>query len=180
LYPYNFRGAKAILLNIEGEKNLGLFEVEKISKNIQELAHKEARIIFGVSPTKKYPNKIKITLLATGCLAKIFSQKEKKEKKIKKIKKIIQKKPKKEKILKKKKRKKKIKKKKEVKKEKKKEFLSKQKKEIPKIEKEKEEKIRKNALQVKKEIEAQEEELLSQEKIWETPAFLRKQKENSL
>jgi len=37
-----------------------------------------------------------------------------------------------------------------------------------------EEVVRKNALQVHKEAEEAEEKLLSQEKVWETPAFLRK------
>jgi len=36
------------------------------------------------------------------------------------------------------------------------------------------EKIRKNALQIRKETQAAEQELLEKEKIWETPAFLRK------
>jgi cell division protein FtsZ len=37
---------------------------------------------------------------------------------------------------------------------------------------------RKNALQVKKEIEMEENAMLEQEKVWEVPAFLRKQKKN--
>ena len=36
--------------------------------------------------------------------------------------------------------------------------------------------VRKNALQVKKEIEMEENEMLEKEKVWEIPAFLRKQK----
>ena len=55
--------------------------------------------------------------------------------------------------------------------------------EVPKEAKENEvkaaaetEKIRKNALQLRKEVEAAEQELLEKEKIWETPAFLRRQK----
>jgi len=36
------------------------------------------------------------------------------------------------------------------------------------------EKIRKNALQIKREIEEAEKEILEKEKFWETPAFLRK------
>jgi hypothetical protein len=36
--------------------------------------------------------------------------------------------------------------------------------------------VRKNALQVKKEIEMEENEMLEKEKAWEVPAFLRKQK----
>ena len=35
-------------------------------------------------------------------------------------------------------------------------------------------KIRRNAIQVKKDIEEEEAEIISREKIWETPTFLRK------
>jgi len=38
--------------------------------------------------------------------------------------------------------------------------------------------VRKNALQVKKEIEMEENEMLEKEKAWEVPAFLRKQKKS--
>ncbi|MCJ7786828.1 cell division FtsZ family protein, partial [Patescibacteria group bacterium] len=75
LYPYTIRGAKGVLFNIAGEKNLGLNEISQISKTISDLANKEARIIFGISQfpfssmgdggrDKKYRDKIKITLLA--------------------------------------------------------------------------------------------------------------------
>lgn len=79
LYPYSVRGAKGVLFNIAGEKNLNLEEVSQISKNILELVNPAAKIIFGISPTRhkggeaKYQNLIKTTLLATGCLTKIFS-----------------------------------------------------------------------------------------------------------
>jgi cell division protein FtsZ len=71
LYPYSIRGAKGVLLNIAGERDLGLSEVNQISKTISELANKEAKIIFGISQNKKYSDVIKTTLLATGCAAKI-------------------------------------------------------------------------------------------------------------
>jgi len=38
--------------------------------------------------------------------------------------------------------------------------------------------VRKNALQVKKEVEMEEREMLEKEKAWEVPSFLRKQKKN--
>ena len=71
LYPYSIRGAKGILLNIAGEKDLQLAEVSRISKTISGLVNKEAKIIFGISQNKKYSNVIKTTLLATGCQMKI-------------------------------------------------------------------------------------------------------------
>ena len=38
------------------------------------------------------------------------------------------------------------------------------------------EKVRKNALQIKKEAEEEEKEMLEKEKFWESPAFLRRKK----
>jgi cell division protein FtsZ len=182
LYPYSIRGSKGILLNIAGERDLELSQVSQISKTISELANKEAKIIFGISQTPKYSDIIQTTLLATGCQIKILPKKpkkrlrptrrplthppaiEKEEKKIIEKTPAVKKKPKKVKI------------------------------EVPKEAKEIEVKpvaaetdynppatrtppqIRKNALQIKKEVEEAEQELLEKEKIWETPAFLRRQK----
>ncbi|MDO8435882.1 MAG: cell division protein FtsZ [bacterium] len=74
LYSYNIRGAKGVLFNIAGEKNLSLFEVSQISKTISELVHPEAKIIFGISQNPKYSEIIKTTLLANGCGMKLFSR----------------------------------------------------------------------------------------------------------
>lgn len=72
LYPYTIKGAKGILYDISGDKVLQLSEVSQISKVISELVNKNAKIIFGISQNKKYQNKIKITLLGTGCQVKGF------------------------------------------------------------------------------------------------------------
>ena len=103
LYPYGIRGAKGVLYNIAGEKELSLSEVSQISKTIHDLLNKEAKIIFGISQGKKYQNILKTTILATGCgpwpalrssilnkLPKVFRRKTKKPK-IKQIK--VEKKP---------------------------------------------------------------------------------------
>ena len=74
LYPYTVRGAKGILFNISGEKELSLSDVSQISKVLSEMVNPEAKIIFGISQSKKYQDKIKVSLLATGCSAKIFSE----------------------------------------------------------------------------------------------------------
>ena len=84
LYPYGIRGAKGILLNIAGGKDLQLAEVSRISKTISGLVNEEAKIIFGISHTRrgggypKYSDVVKTTLLATGCQTKIFSAQSKK------------------------------------------------------------------------------------------------------
>jgi cell division protein FtsZ len=185
LYSYSVNGAKGALLNISGEKNLSLAEVSRISKAIAGLANKEAKIIFGVSQNKKYSGIIKTTLLATGCKARMFPSKTRSAKKeiISKISEvasaIIQKEESPKDIPKKIKKKSKSKKKRKVKKRRKKASLTKA---IPIIHKPKvkvsdfqgETRVRKNALQIKKEMEAEEKEILDKEKFWETPAFLRK------
>ena len=72
LYPYNIKGARGILYDITGGKDLQLSEVSEISKTISELLNKSAKIIFGISQNNNYKNKIKITILATGCTSKFF------------------------------------------------------------------------------------------------------------
>ncbi|MFH1462496.1 MAG: cell division protein FtsZ [bacterium] len=191
LYPYTIRGAKGVLFNIAGEKNLSLSEVNQISKTISDLVNAEAKIIFGISQSSKYSNTIKTTLLATGCGLKLFPSETKKKRTRKKPKLIerillqkavpsaeVEKEPalapssaeastgkeKKEEVVKKSKPKPKKIQPKAVKK--------------PKVEAVKEEnseeKVRKNALQIREEAEEVEKEMLEKEKFWETPAFLRR------
>ena len=211
LYPYPIQGAKGVLLNIAGEKELGLAEVSQISKTISELLNKEAKIIFGISHKKKYSNLIKTTLLATGCGLKVFAGKAKKKRRRRKIiskplpavptppsPPLPKKQPKKP------KQKLETKKIKKLKKPKlKKVKIKVQKEPEEKITPQSEaedynppttqgalregggrvgvpaksevpEKVRKNALQIKKEAEEAEKEMLEKEKFWETPAFLRR------
>lgn len=189
LYPYTIRGAKGVLFNIAGEKELSLSEVNLISKTISDLVSPEAKIIFGISQGKKYSDTIKTTLLANGCGMKLFPSKTKKKKRKKKLsivkveadkeKKEEPVKPKKKKLQKPKpakdaRRSKKIKIK--VVKEPEEKLPAEAEAEPKKIEKSNlsEEKVRKNGLQIKKEAEEVEKEMLEKEKFWETPAFLRK------
>jgi cell division protein FtsZ len=164
-YPYGIRGAKGVLFNIAGEKDLSLSEVNQISKTISDMAYPEAKIIFGIAEGQKYSNIIKTTVLANGCAIKIFSDKTKKKKKQKPVlEKTPAPKPKTEKTV--KAPPKKIKKKKPV---------------SPRPEtrqkitvQQEEEAVRKNGLQVKKETEEKEKEISDKESFWETPSFLRK------
>jgi len=184
LYFYTIRSAKRVLFNIVGERELSLEDVSFISKTIFEQVHPEAKIIFGISQKVGQKDKIRVTILATGCMVKNFFENNlKKEKELKdKTKKVVS--PKKE-----------EEKKPPIKKSKKKFKIKVQKKEDifssnnPANEEEKKDfqpvslawaekenfKIRKNGLQVKKDLEEIEKEFLEKEKFWETPAFLRKQ-----
>ncbi|MGB9743228.1 MAG: cell division protein FtsZ [Minisyncoccales bacterium] len=181
-YPYTMRSARGVLFNIIGEKDISLANVNYISKSIAELASSEAKIIFGVAPNKKQSDKIKIMLLATGCGAKFLSNGEQ-DKKTKK--KASPKKPPKKSLSVEAKKETKLKTKKKTTKRKQKKTsssgqkikikvdLKTSKQDQPSEIKNKEE-IRRNGLEVKREIEEMEKEIIEKEKIWETPAFLRK------
>jgi len=70
LYSYTIKGARGILYNIVGGRSLQLSDVSRISGIVSDLINKNAKIIFGIDQQKKYEDKIRITLLATGCSAK--------------------------------------------------------------------------------------------------------------
>ena len=191
LIDYNIKDAQRILFNITSSKNLGMLETAYISKTISDF-NKSAKIIFGISESKKYDNKIRITLLAVGCREKerenkVYEKKSvvKERRKITenetgKTAKKIKKKPK------------KVKSKKEFSSMK----TSKKAKEKIKTDNQatneissassisaesspsKTKKIRRSALELKEEIEKAEKEILEEEKKWEIPAFLRKKKIN--
>jgi cell division protein FtsZ len=73
LYTYGPKGAKGILYNICGGKDLQLTKVSKISETISKSASKEARIIFGINQGKESEKNTRISIFAVGCGAKLFS-----------------------------------------------------------------------------------------------------------
>ena len=166
LYSYSIKNAKGVLFNISGEKNLSLSEVNQISKSILELVSPGAKIIFGTcirsrDSEKKIEPIIKITLLAIGCGEK--KAVKKKERVVEP--KIEEQKKEKEKIKKNKKQEKiKIIKKLETKSN----IID------DKIVETSDKRTRKSGLQVKKEVQEFEKEILEKEKFWETPAYLRR------
>lgn len=174
LYPYGINGAKGVLINISGQKDLSLTQVSQISKVISDKVYRGAKIIFGISKAKK-ASKMKVTLLATGCAKKIFPEKTKKHLKKKPTPKPEPKKPVKPPA--------KVKKKKVKVKVRKIKIKSSSPKKQSSLKgststaikaKKSEVRVRKSAVQVKKEIEEEEAEIISREKFWETPAFQRK------
>ncbi len=70
LYPYNIKGARGILYNIAGDKNLQLSEVSQISSAILQGANSSAKIIFGIRQNLRGRSKTEVTLLAVGCSMK--------------------------------------------------------------------------------------------------------------
>ncbi|MCF6464105.1 cell division protein FtsZ [Clostridium sp. Cult1] len=59
-------GAKAVLLNITGGEDLGLFEVNEAADLIRQAVDQDANIIFGAGVDESLKEEIKITVIATG------------------------------------------------------------------------------------------------------------------
>jgi cell division protein FtsZ len=59
-------GARGILINITGSRNLKLSEVNAASTLIQNAAHEDANIIFGAVQNDDMGDEVKITVIATG------------------------------------------------------------------------------------------------------------------
>ena len=59
-------GAKGVLLNITGGKNLGLFEVNDAAAVITESAEPDANIIFGAVIDQSMEDEVRVTVIATG------------------------------------------------------------------------------------------------------------------
>jgi len=178
LYPYTLKGSRGILYNIVGGKALCLSDVSRISEIISESVNKNAKIIFGINQHTRYKDKVKITLLATGCSFKNdlinIRKRERPKPKTKTLpepKLVLKPKPK-----------SKIKFRHKPKSKPKPKPRSKSKSKlrlVPKIieEKKEPEKIRRNALEVRKVIEQEEKDLLQKESVWDVPAILRKEQE---
>ncbi|MBI1984642.1 MAG: hypothetical protein HYS60_00840 [Candidatus Wildermuthbacteria bacterium] len=149
LYDYHAKGAERILFNITGFKDMKMQEVSSISKSIGD-QNLKAKIIFGISSNPRFRNKLRVTVLAIGCdralkprIQKIPKIQKPQAKESVKIKRVP------------------LAKKKEKKEEIKPQEISLQ------------EKPRRNALDVKKAIDEEIEELQEEERKWDTPAFLR-------
>ena len=66
LEDMSIRGAKGVLINITGNADLALHEVNDASTLIQEESHEDANIIFGAVIDESMGDEIRITVIATG------------------------------------------------------------------------------------------------------------------
>ncbi|MCK9578016.1 cell division FtsZ family protein [bacterium] len=197
ILDYNFEDADNIIFNIEGSKDLSLQTLSQISEKISEHVP-NARIIFGLSQNQKLKNEIKIAIFATISDSKSDGLNDRKIKKDKIAKPVV-----KDGVLELEiDRKKDIKLKKEKKEKPVKESITrtesktdnsefpqdnkkeetKSSGEAPTKEKnqinEEEKEVRRNALQAKEIERLQREQEDSKEKMFDIPAFLRKEKKN--
>ena len=66
LLETSIEGAKSVLLNITGGRDLGIFEVNEAADIIRQSVDPEANIIFGAGIDDSMSDEIKITVIATG------------------------------------------------------------------------------------------------------------------
>jgi len=69
-YSHGIDGAGGVLLNVTGNKKIGLRDVSQVSSCIAGLAKKNATIILGITHDEKYNDKMKIMVLGVGCETK--------------------------------------------------------------------------------------------------------------
>jgi cell division protein FtsZ len=66
LIDTSIEGARGVLINITGGKDLTLHEVSRASQLVHKLAHPEANIIFGTVVDPSMKDEVKVTVIATG------------------------------------------------------------------------------------------------------------------
>ncbi|HEX2965710.1 MAG TPA: cell division protein FtsZ [Syntrophorhabdaceae bacterium] len=66
LEDISIHGARGVLINVTGNTDMTLNEVSEASTLIQEQAHEEAKIIWGLVYDEEMRDKIRITVIATG------------------------------------------------------------------------------------------------------------------
>ena len=66
LLDVDINGARGILFNVTGARNLGLHELNLAAKVIAEMVDPEAEIIFGTAIDPDLGDEVKVTLIATG------------------------------------------------------------------------------------------------------------------
>jgi cell division protein FtsZ len=66
LEDISIHGARGVLINVTGNKDMTLHEVHEASTLIQEQAHDEAKIIWGLVYDDTMENNMRITVIATG------------------------------------------------------------------------------------------------------------------
>jgi cell division protein FtsZ len=66
LLETSISGARGILMNITGGKDLSLYEVNDAAQTIADAAHDEANIIFGAVVDERLEGRMTVTVIATG------------------------------------------------------------------------------------------------------------------
>ncbi|MBD3309418.1 cell division protein FtsZ [candidate division KSB3 bacterium] len=75
-------GARGVLINVTGGKDLGLHEISEAASIVQEAAHPDANIIFGAVIDENLTDEIRLTVIATGFDTKAKIDKERMERQL--------------------------------------------------------------------------------------------------
>ena len=62
----SIKGARGVLFNITGGKDLGLFDIDQAATLIHEEVGNDANIIFGAVIDKELSDEVRVTVIATG------------------------------------------------------------------------------------------------------------------
>src|SRR3990167_2515342 len=76
LLELSIEGAKGVLFNVTGGKDLGIYEINEAAKIITGAADEDAKVIFGAVIDEDMKDEIKITVVATGFEGKGRTQRE--------------------------------------------------------------------------------------------------------
>ncbi|HOP84945.1 MAG TPA: cell division protein FtsZ [Syntrophorhabdaceae bacterium] len=71
LEDISIHGARGVLINVTGDRNMTLHEVNEASTLIQEQAHEDAKIIWGLVYDDSMDGSMRITVIATGFEEKV-------------------------------------------------------------------------------------------------------------
>ncbi len=66
LEDISIHGARGILINITGSSDMTMMEIQEACSMIQEAAHEDANIIFGVKFNDNLQDELRVTIIATG------------------------------------------------------------------------------------------------------------------
>ncbi len=66
LLETSIEGARGVLFNITGGKDLTLFEIQDAAEIIHQAADPEANIIFGATIDEDLQDEVRVTVIATG------------------------------------------------------------------------------------------------------------------
>src|SRR5512136_1568991 len=80
LEDISIHGAKGVLINVTGNTDMTLHEVTEASTLIQEQAHEDARVIWGLVFDESMEDEVRITVIATGFEEPVVLQDEEPEK----------------------------------------------------------------------------------------------------
>ena len=73
-------GARAVLINVTGGKDMSIMEINEAANLVMESADSEANIIFGAGIDESLNDEVRITVIATGFEKTPFPSREKKKK----------------------------------------------------------------------------------------------------